>query len=90
MRGRPAAVPKHSVILTHLSAPVPCDVTINWHRVILSHVFPPRKFRLENSVIAQARMEKVFNEKEAARKEREWRQRGVWTDEMPNPLLPIV
>mmetsp|Transcript_493 Transcript_493/g.660 ORF Transcript_493/g.660 Transcript_493/m.660 type:complete len:646 (+) Transcript_493:105-2042(+) len=49
-----------------------------------------QQMRRENEIIARARMERVFSQKEAARVHREWVQRGVWLDNMPMPSVPLV
>ncbi|KAJ1409660.1 hypothetical protein B484DRAFT_403134 [Ochromonadaceae sp. CCMP2298] len=48
-----------------------------------------QQMRLENEIIARARMEKKFNDKEAARRRREWTRRGVWMNELPMANLPL-
>lgn len=44
-------------------------------------------FRMENEIILRARMHKMYEDKEGARRYREWKQRGVLLDDMPFPML---
>mmetsp|Transcript_8023 Transcript_8023/g.11986 ORF Transcript_8023/g.11986 Transcript_8023/m.11986 type:complete len:607 (-) Transcript_8023:202-2022(-) len=48
-----------------------------------------KTLRLENETMARARMLRMYEEKEAARRHREWVRRGVWLDKMPMPSSPL-
>jgi hypothetical protein len=46
--------------------------------------------RMENETILRNSQIKVYEAKEAARRAKEWRKRGVWQEKMPKPTLPLV
>ena len=41
------------------------------------------KNRLDTELAARARLGRMYEKKEAARRSREWTRRGVWQDKMP-------
>jgi hypothetical protein len=48
-------------------------------------------FRQENQVILRARLEVIYEKKEAARRAAEWEKRGVLPpDELPRPELELL
>jgi hypothetical protein len=47
-------------------------------------------FRRDTEIATRARLGRLYEQKEAARRAREWKQRGVWKDEMPMlSLMPV-
>jgi hypothetical protein len=49
-----------------------------------------KRTRNENMLVTRARLSVQYEDKEAARRNREWRQRGVWLESLPRPQLNIV
>jgi hypothetical protein len=46
--------------------------------------------RVENQLITRARLSVEYERKEAARRTREWKSRGVWLSKLPPPELQLV
>jgi hypothetical protein len=46
--------------------------------------------RTENQLIIRARLSVEYEKKEAARRFREWRRRGVWIEKLPPPALELI
>ncbi len=46
--------------------------------------------RMQSEILAQARLGRKYEVKESARRKREWERRGVWTNELPSPVAPLV
>ena len=46
--------------------------------------------RTENQLIVRARLSVEYEQKEAARRFREWRRRGVWIEKLPPPALELI
>lgn len=49
-----------------------------------------KKNRTENQIISRAKLSVRYEQKEAARRAREWRQRGVMLEDLPSPQLSLM
>ncbi len=49
-----------------------------------------KEARVENRLMVHARLGLKYENKEAARRVRDWKKRGVWTTEMPRPTLKLL
>ena len=49
-----------------------------------------KRTRLENEVLARARLSVLYEQKESARRSEEWKNRGVWLDSLPSPALSLI
>jgi len=49
-----------------------------------------KRTRNENQLVTRARLSMRYEDKEAARRNREWRQRGVWLENLPRAQLNVV
>ncbi len=49
-----------------------------------------KRQRLDSSIVTRARLSTQYEQKEGARRAREWRQRGVILEELPPPALNIA
>eukprot|EP01039_Chlorochromonas_danica_P001781 gene1781-1946_t len=50
--------------------------------------FRDRRFQAE--VLAKAKLEKKYEQKECARRKKDWKERGVWTKQIPRPVSPLI
>jgi hypothetical protein len=49
-----------------------------------------KRTRTENQLVTRARLSMRYEDKEAARRNKEWRERGVWLESLPRAQLNIV
>jgi len=49
-----------------------------------------KRQRLDSSIVTRARLSTQYEQKESARRAREWRQRGMILEELPAPVLNIA
>lgn len=49
-----------------------------------------KRVRTENEIIARARLSVRYEEKEAARRSKDWKRRGVWLEDLPRAQLGVV